>query len=165
MAEESINNFPQYTSSTPSIFQVMVNFFKEYDLYFQEIEGNQVLALGFEGKNGKYKSLAIAREEEHQMIFYSVSPVNATKAKLQAIAEFITKANHGIVIGNFELDFSDGEIRYKTSIDVEGEKLTSELIKQLVFTNVAMMDKYLPGIRSIIEDNESPDEAISQVED
>ncbi len=165
MDEEAIKNFSQETCSTPSIFQAMVNFFKEYNLYFQEIEENQILALGFEGKNGKYKSLAIAREEEHQMIFYTISPLNATKSKLQVIAEFITKANHGIVMGNFELDFSDGEIRYKTSIDVEGEKLTSNLIKQLVFTNVAMMDKYLPGIRSIIEDNESPDEAISQVED
>ena len=99
------------------------------------------------------------------MIFYSFCPVNATKSKLQAIAEFITKANYGMIIGNFELDFKDGEIRYKTSIDVEDETLTSTLIKQLVFTNVAMMDKYLPGIRSIIEDNESPDEAISHVED
>lgn len=165
MAEEAIHNFPQDTSSAPSIFQAMVNFFKEYDLSFQEIEENQALALGFEGKNGKYKSLAIAREEEHQMIFYSVCPVNATKSKLQAIAEFITKTNYGMIIGNFELDFKDGEIRYKTSIDVEDETLTSTLIKQLVFTNVAMMDKYLPGIRSIIEDNESPDEAISHVED
>jgi hypothetical protein len=165
MAEEVINKIPQDTSSNLSIFQAMVNFFKEYDLSFQKIEENQALALGFEGKNGKYKCLAIAREEEHQMIFYSVCPLNATKSKLQAIAEFITKANHGIIIGNFELDFNDGEIRYKTSIDVEDETLTSTLIKQLVFTNVAMMDKYLPGIRSILEDNESPDEAISQVED
>jgi len=98
------------------------------------------------------------------MIFYSVCPLNATKSKLQAIAEFIIKANYGMIIGNFELDFNDGEIRYKTSIDVEGEKLTSVLIKQLVFTNVAMMDKYLPAIRSIIEDNLSPDEAIALVE-
>jgi hypothetical protein len=164
VAEEVINKIPQHTSSTPSIFQAMVNFFKEYDLSFQEIEENQALALGFEGKNGKYKSLAIAREEEHQMIFYSVCPLNATKSKLQAIAEFIIKANYGMIIGNFELDFNDGEIRYKTSIDVEGEKLTSVLIKQLVFTNVAMMDKYLPAIRSIIEDNLSPDEAIALVE-
>lgn len=165
MAEEIINKITQGTSSMPSIFQAMVNFFKEYELSFQEVEENQALVLGFKGKNGEYKSLAIAREEEHQMIFYSVCPLNATKSQLQAIAEFVIKVNHGIVIGNFELDFSDGEIRYKTSIDVEGEKLTSELIKQLVFTNVAMMDKYLPGIRSIIEDNESPDDAISQVED
>jgi hypothetical protein len=26
-------------------------------------------------------------------------------------AEFITRANYGLIIGNFELDFEDGEIR------------------------------------------------------
>ncbi len=49
-----------------------------------------------------------------------------------AVAEFITRANFGIVIGNFEIDFSDGEIRYKTSIDVEGDRPSFALIKRLV---------------------------------
>jgi len=46
-------------------------------------------------------------------------------SKRGAVAEFINRANYGIIIGNFEMDFADGEIRYKTSIDVQGDKLTS----------------------------------------
>ena len=160
-----MNASPQDTSSTPSIFQTITFFFKEYDLSFLEIEKDKALSLGFEGKNGEYNGLAIAREEENQMVFYSICPVKTPESKRLTIAEFITKANYGLISGNFELDFKDGEIRYKTSIDVENEKLTSALIKQLVFTNVAMMDKYLPGILSVIYGNASPDEAISQVED
>jgi hypothetical protein len=49
------------------------------------------------------------------------------------VAEFLTRANSGMVIGNFELDFADGEIRYKTSIDVEGDKLSYAIIKRLVY--------------------------------
>jgi len=44
--------------------------------------------------------------------------------------KFLTRANYGMMIGNFEMDFTDGEIRYKTSIDVEGDKLSSALIKR-----------------------------------
>lgn len=82
----------------------------------------------------------------------------------KAIGKFINRANYSIIIGNFELNFADGEIRYKTSIDVEGDRLTSALIKRLVYANVTMMDEYLPGIKSVIEGDVSPVDAIAQIE-
>ncbi|MCP2729201.1 YbjN domain-containing protein [Symplocastrum sp. BBK-W-15] len=91
-------------------------------------------------------------------------PISAPESKRLAIAEFITRANYGMMIGNFELDFSDGEIRYKTGIDVEGDKLTSALINHLVYANLTMMDEYLPGIRAVIENNVFPQDAIAQIE-
>lgn len=69
-----------------------------------------------------------------------------------------------MMIGNFELDFADGEIRYKISIDVEGDRLSAALIQRLVYANVSMMDEYLPGILSVIYANISPAEAIAQIE-
>jgi hypothetical protein len=69
-----------------------------------------------------------------------------------------------MTIGNFELDFADGEIRYKTSIDVEGVSLTFPQIKRLVYTNVTMMDEYLPGIMSVIDGDVLPEDAIAQIE-
>jgi hypothetical protein len=69
-----------------------------------------------------------------------------------------------MIIGNFELDFTDGEIRYKTNIDVEGASLSFPQIKRLVYTNVTMMDEYLPGIRSVIDADVSPVDAIAQIE-
>lgn len=148
-----------------SIFSTVVKFLQENNLSFQQIKENECLVLGVEVKNGRFNCYVIVREEKKQMAFYSICPINTPESKRQSIAEFITKANYGMIIGNFELDFKDGEVRYKTSIDVEGDRLTSALIKQLVFSNIAMMDQYLPGIMSVIYGNASPDEAISQVED
>ena len=69
-----------------------------------------------------------------------------------------------MIIGNFELDFKSGDIRYKTSIDVEGFQLNSLLIKPVVYHNVMTMDKYLSGILAILEDNLSPQQAITKIE-
>ncbi|MBD0342851.1 MAG: YbjN domain-containing protein, partial [Microcoleus sp. Co-bin12] len=74
------------------------------------------------------------------------------------------RANYGTIIGNFELDFASGEIRYKTSIDVEGSTLTFPQIKQLVYTNVMMMDRYLPGIMSASAGGMEVKDAIAQIE-
>jgi hypothetical protein len=120
--------------------------------------------MAFQGENGKWTCYARVREEQEQFLFYSICPVNAPDSKRMAIAEFLTRANSGTIIGNFELDFTNGEIRYKTSIDVQGDSLSFELIKQLVYANVTMMDQYLPGIMSVIYGEVEPKDAIAQIE-
>ncbi|MBC5796871.1 YbjN domain-containing protein [Sphaerospermopsis sp. LEGE 00249] len=153
------------TSSTNSnIFEEMINFFTADDWPFVQLSGQPALQISFQGENGKWNCYARARDEQQQFIFYSICPVNAPEEKRLAVAEFITRANSGMMIGNFELDFSDGEISYKTSIDVEGDRISSALIKRLVYANVMMMDEYLPGILSVIYGNVSPVDAITQIE-
>ncbi|MFP4101713.1 YbjN domain-containing protein [Coleofasciculus sp.] len=150
--------------SSIQIFAEMVNFFKQNDWSFYQIKGQPVLQMGFQGKNGQWTCYARARENEQQFVFYSICPVTVPKAKRRALAEFIARANYGMIIGNFELDFAEGEVAYKTSIDVEGSTLTFPQMKRLVDTNVAMMDRYLPGIKSVIQGDASPEEAIAKIE-
>ncbi|MEH2025766.1 hypothetical protein [Nostoc sp.] len=52
----------------------------------------------------------------------------------------------------------------KTSIDVEGDRLSFALIQGVVYANVTMMDEYLPGIMCVIYGNVSPEEAIAKIE-
>jgi hypothetical protein len=145
------------------ILDAMVAFFEEDDWSFGQLEEEPVLALGFQGENGQWTCYAQAREEGEQFLFYSVCPVNAPEDKRLVMAEFLTRANYGLYIGNFELDLDDGEIRYKTSIDVEGDRLSTALVRQLVYANVFTMDHYLPGIMRVIYGDASPAEAIAQV--
>ena len=154
---------PQDTPSTQPIFQAIVNFFKEDNWHYAQIKGQSALRLAFEGKKGKYDCYAQAREQQKQFVFYSVCPIKSPELKYGAVGEFISRANYGMIIGNFELNFNTGEIRYKTSIDIE-EDLSPALIKRLVYTNVTMIDEYLPGIRSVIDNDVSPEDAIAQIE-
>ncbi|NJK69602.1 MAG: YbjN domain-containing protein [Microcoleus sp. SU_5_3] len=147
-----------------NMLEEIILFFTKDDWSFTKIQGESVLQTAFQGKNGKWNCYAKVREEQQQFVFYSICPINAPENKRLAIAEFITRANYGTIIGNFELDYTDGEIRYKTSIDVEGSNLTFPLIKQLVYTNVTMMDEYLPGIVAAIDGDVEPKDAIRSIE-
>jgi hypothetical protein len=164
LAETTANPILQSSPADQPIFNAISHFFTEDDWQFQQVPGEPILRLKFQGQQGQWTCAARAIEEQHQFIFYSICPVKAPVDRHLAIAEFLTRANYGMAIGNFELDFADGEIRYKTSIDVEGDRLTSALIKRLVYANVTMMDEYLPGIKSVIEIDVSPEEAIAQIE-
>lgn len=154
----------QPTPLGEQIFEAMVNFFKEDDWPFNQVEGTPVLHMAFQGENGQWSCIASARVQQEQFVFYSVCPVLVPENKRQRLAEFLTRANSGMIIGNFELDFTDGEIRYKTSIDVKGDRLSSAVLKQLVYANVIMMDEYLPGIMSVMYGDVSPGDAIAQIE-
>jgi len=81
-----------------------------------------------------------------------------------AIAEFLTRANYGMTIGNVELNYTNSEIRYKTSIDIAADQLSPALMQTLVYTNVAMVGAYLPGIPAVIEQQATPEQAIRLVE-
>jgi hypothetical protein len=164
LADAANDAIAQSVTSSRPISEEMLNFFTEDDWPFTKIKGEPVLLTAFQGENGKWTCYAKAREEQEQFVFYSICSINAPENKRLAVAEFLTRANTGMIIGNFELDFASGEICYKTSIDVKGDLLSSALIKQLVYANVSMMDKYLPGIKSVIDGDVEPKDAIAQIE-
>jgi hypothetical protein len=150
-------------SGSPKLSKTLERFFQEENWAVLYLAEQSVLQLKFQGSQGQWHCYAQAKEAEQQVIFYSVLPVKAPGARRSAIAEFITRANYGIVLGNFEMDFSDGEIRYKTSVGVEGSFLDVALIRQLVYSNLLITDKYLPGIQAVIQ-GRSAALAIARVE-
>jgi hypothetical protein len=154
----------QQTINNQNIFAIIINFFTADNWQFQQIESESVLQMAFQGKHGRWNCYAQCKDEQQQFIFYSVYPLTTPAPQRLAVSEFIARANYGLTIGNFELDFRDGEIRYKTSIDIENDNLSFTCIQNLVYTNLKMMDKYFSGIFSVIHGHVSPMSAIEQIE-
>jgi hypothetical protein len=146
------------------ISETVIHFFADENWPYMPIESEPILRVPFKGEHGQWMCYAQAREEQQQFVFYSVCPTSVPDDKRVAMAEFVARANYGLIIGNFEMDFRDGELRYKTSIDVEGDELTSPLVRSLVYANVAMMDQYLPGILAVLYGGTTPEDAIAQIE-
>ena len=136
------------------------------DWEFRE-DGADRLLLTFGGKSGKWSCVAYVRESAGQLLFYSLAPMKIEPDDFKAVAEFITRANYGMFIGGFDFDLSDGTLHFRTSVDVEQDedKLSPTLIKHLLYHNVLTMDRYLPGLRKIVEDGMSASAAIDAVED
>ncbi len=76
----------------------------------------------------------------------------------------MTRANHDLAIGNFELDFETGEVRFKTSIDVTGSQLDRAVVVRLVTANLSTTDQYLTGLLSVMYGGASPKTAVEQSE-
>lgn len=146
------------------ILEVVAKFLAADDWAYTLVEGRTAYKTAFEGRHGHFACYAQERPEQAQFVFYSVFPVRVPADQLADAAEFITRANYGLVIGNFEMDFTDGEVRYKTSVDVEGIDLAEPLVRHLIYANVLTMDKYLPGLLRVLYGELTPLEALTEVE-
>lgn len=146
-----------------SIFETMLKFFEEDGWRFSKLADKDVLRMSFSGKNISMRCFAEADEVHQQFLFYSLLEIQAPEEKHQEIAEFITRANYGLKIGNFEMDYYDGEIRYKTSVAVEGGELTTEMLKAQVYANVRTVDKFGPGIMAVLYGDVPPARAIARI--
>jgi hypothetical protein len=78
--------------------------------------------------------------------------------------EYLARANFSLIIGNFEIDFDSGEVRFKTSIDVEGDELTYALFKPVVYANLFLTERYLPGLQAVLFEDIMPRAAITAIE-
>lgn len=146
-------------------FEAVGKFMEDDGWHPQLLEDNYVYRSFFVGHNGEVTCFAQVRVDLEQFIFYVVMPVRAPSQMRIAVAEYLTRANYGLRIGNFEMDFDDGEVRYKSSIDFEGVELTAGLIRNTIYPAVQTMDRYLPGILSVIFGGKSAEEAITSIEE
>jgi hypothetical protein len=145
------------------IFDALTTFFDAAGWPYGQVEDETALHLEYEGESGTWTCYAVAREEEAQCLFYSVCPVPASERKAE-VAEYLTRANFGLVIGNFEMDWDSGTVRYKTSVGLAGADMSAALVEELVSANLITTERYLPGIVAVVQRGVPPEQALEEAE-
>lgn len=129
-------------------------------------DDEDMLSFRLEDEEGhEWGCLALAEEQSEQVIFYSVMLENASPEHMDQVVRFVTLANYGMQVGNFELDLEDGEVRFKTSVDVEGIELSEGLLRNMVELNIMMMGLYYDGLLAVMRGGMTADQAIAEIED
>ena len=129
------------------------------------VDESTTLRMQYQGEHAQWTCIAQTLEDRRTLLFYSVFPEAITLDKYDVILEFIARANYGMLTGSFELDLSDGDLRYRTSVTVPDMEVSLLTVKQVVYDNVTAMDLYLPGIRAVLSGEFSPADAIERVEE
>lgn len=148
------------------MFEQILAFFRSQDWAFNILDNEKAVAfLGIGTQNGNFQFVADVQEEEKRAIFYSICEINTPENKKVLMCELLTRLNYGKFLGNFEMDWEEGKIRYKTSMYYKGisENLSST-IEGMVMFNIIMMDKALPAILHLINDDVSALEAFSIID-
>lgn len=145
-------------------FERLGKFLEEDGWHPNRLEERSIYGMVYSGKNGDIRCYAQIRMDLEQFVFYAIAPVKAGEEVRGDVSEFITRANYGLRIGNFEMNYADGEIGYKSSLDFDGEILTDGLIRNAIYPAVQTMDIYLVALMRVIYGGLTPLEAIEEVE-
>ena len=150
---------PEYQT----VMDGVLAFFETENWPVVRLPNEDALRADFQGLNGRWSCFVQAQENHRRFALFSICPINVPENKRMEIAEYLTRVNQGLLIGNFDLDFADGQIRYKTGEFVEVGGPSYEVVKQLAMTNTLMMDEYLPGIMAVIYGSQSPEQALGSI--
>ena len=135
------------------------NYFDSDDWVYEYDDENKVFSGGI-SIDGPLSNVTfyIFVHEDHAVCFH-ILPFNASPKERPAQAEFLTRANYNLTRGCFEMDFSDGEIRFKHRISLADIKEDSfKAISYLVCFGCGMIEQYGSGIAAI-SFGKNPEEA------
>ncbi len=148
------------------IRKAIETFFKEDEWIVEFDEERGIFSGGIGGLEGKISSVkfyVIVRDESATV--YEMLPIQADNAVRSKAAEFITRANYGLDYGCFEMDFNDGEIRYKTNVSkAELEQDRNAAIQHALQVPIAMIMRYADGLLKVLFGMMEPAEAIAEAE-
>ena len=68
-------------------------------------------------------------------------------------------------LGHFDMDFSDGEVRFRATVNVSQASFTSGLLDPLVKTNWVVVDQHLPELRAVASGERTAEDAMSRIID
>jgi hypothetical protein len=124
--------------------------FSELGWPYVEQQGLPVLLSELEGPLGCWPFYARVAAEHGIVGFYSICPERVPEERRVDAADFLTWVNHGLAQGNFELDFEDGEVRFKTVMPIAGKEIDHEVVRRLVRANGLAMETYLEDIKALV---------------
>jgi hypothetical protein len=162
--EETHTSTPTELSNGMQGFETVGAFLERDGWHPEKLTHRTAYRFDFSGNHGNLRCYAHIRPDLEQFLFYAVAPIKAPESQRPVVAEYLTRANAGLHIGNFEMDYGDGEIRYRSSLDFEGTVLTPALIKNAIYPAVHTMDFYLPGLLSVMYGQQAPEKAIKAIE-
>jgi len=141
----------------------LIQHLDEHNVRYLLDRDSQAVCADFLGDAGVVRIVARVDEDDLVQVF-GFAPIRIPEGCRGAVAETITRANHGLRVGKFEMDFDDGELRFQAAQIVADENLDDAVISQLIGTTIGMCDRYLPAVLSVVYANETPRDAVRQVE-
>jgi hypothetical protein len=155
MSEES----PSYGAVTP--FDVLVNHFESNNFRFQTDPAGKSLQLFITGDCAVYNCRLQLTHDDDLLQARVHCPVSARDIKIRPlVAEVLARANHGMSIGNFDIDMDSGDISYHLGQVIRDRALDDETIGGVFSTALSTADRYFPAIMRVMFAGHTPADAV-----
>jgi len=147
-----------------SAYEQLIEHFEKRGLKHTQHPETQAVVASFGGHAGSYRVLGRVGDDRQLFQVFGLTPFRVPEGSRAAIAETIARANYGLMLGKFELDLDDGELRFQVAHILTSDMLDDNVIERMIGVTLSMLDMYLPAFLSVIYGNELPRLAVRCVE-
>ena len=137
-----------------SLFSTVNNFLEEDGWKFESFKNDGVLRAYFSSDKQEWELLTLVREELDQIIFYShVTESTTPKHRRNEMCLLLNNLNNRTVYGAFEMDIDEGEVMFRTALDLVEVSPSYELIRNSFYTNLGTMERYHGALVALMTDD------------
>ena len=97
-------------------------------------------------------------------MFRIVFPWRVPADRVADVTNFLTRANNGLFIGNFELDLDEGGVKFKTYVDYRDSNLEGVQVRNAILGAMETYESYAPALLAVLREEASVEAALQSVE-
>ena len=168
MAQNEALTIEEGGGESPNMLSIARSALDEWGLTYEVVERSNpqipIIEFGMSGTYSSYRAIVSMDMEDQIFAVYYVCPLKMIESRRRELARYLAGANYKVMIGHFDLDFRDGEVRFKVSTILRGSMLSKEMVKQMIGISMKTMDKFFPGMMACEFGDIPADDALAALE-
>ncbi len=147
-----------------NVIEAIKLYFEKNEWKYKYDEEKKIFTSGIDMENVLGDVKIYVSLDKNSYNVYTVLNSKVEKEYYATVGEFLHRANYGLKNGNFEIDYRDGEIRYKSFVNFENVVISEEIVGDSIFVGIAMLDRYGKGLLKIMLGDSTPKECVEECE-
>lgn len=134
--------------TTSTLYQIIAGYMDDEDRHFDgEPEGGLIVAQ-IRGDDGIWSAYVQITDNDkaRRVVIHAMLPARIPEGNRLKVAELLTRINYDLIVGNFELNLDDGEVLFKTALDLADGQLTQAMFENAYQLNAKCVNQYFGQI-------------------
>lgn len=148
-------------SYSRAIARCITDYLDADDWNYQLDEQKELIRMNLTLNNKMKKvSIIIDLRDDKYLVFMSY-PLGADKEDRVTMSDLLNRINYTLMFGCFEMDNSDGEVRFRLAVDCEDSLPSREIVKNSIMRAAASCQKYGNAIVQVVMGMATAEEAFN----
>lgn len=141
----------------------IVKLFDDHEFKYSYDKSDGIFRLPFSLDSKLRETIVFLKVYEDYFLSLATIGVGADESVMANVYELLARINYSLLNGNFEVDPSTGNIRYKVFVKFGDVVPSEETIKDSVLIPVAMFQQFGDAFLAVIMNTSKPSDAIAEV--
>ena len=137
--------------TTENLFSTITSYMDEAERHYEADVEDGVISLDMQGDDGEWSIYisVIDDDEIRRVLIHSYLSVRIPEINRLKVAEQIARFNYDMSMGNFGLSMDDGNVFFKTAVDLADGQITPIMFERMYGLNACVMNDHYAQILSV----------------